>query len=308
MERHGIRCRMAGPVLLLSFIIVATATAAPVAAVDDQGRRLALPRPARRVVSLAPNVTEMLFAVGAGAQVVGVTRFCDHPAAARTKPKIGNFSTPDLEAVAAARPDLVVAAHGNSLEGIAGIRRLKIPVFVTNPKGTDGVLRNMVALGTLTGHAAPARRATTALTARLKRLDRALRGRPARRALVVVWPDPMTVVGGRSYVNEAIRRAGGINVAGGIGEAYPKLDPERVITLEPEVLLFPTDRHHGAIERLAQQPGVADTPAGRARRLYALHGEWLLRAGPRLVAGIEEMARRLHPDAFPATKVSHLGR
>jgi iron complex transport system substrate-binding protein len=293
------------PLLLLGLsLTVAGRAAASVAAVDDQGRKLTLPRPARRVVSLAPNVTEMLFAIGAGPQVVGVTHFCDYPPAARAVAKIGNFSAPDLEAVAALRPDLIVAAHGNSLEAIAALRRLKLSVFVTNPQDTEGVLRNMEALGRLTGLTERAARITRELRGRLRKLAAQLAGRqggapPAPvRTLVVIWHDPMTVVGGRSYVNEAIRRAGGVNAAGGIQEAYPKLDPERLITLRPEALILPTGSHSGAAAKLADRPGVAQTPAGRAGRIYTVTADWLLRAGPRLVSGIEEMARRLHPQAF----------
>lgn len=282
-------------------LLAGPARAAPVSAVDDQGQRVTLPAAARRVVSLAPNVTEILFAVGAGPAMVGVTQFCDFPPAARKVKKIGNFSAPDLEAVAAARPDLVVAAYGNSLEAIAALRRLGMPVFVTNPQDTAGVLRNLAAVGTLTGHPAEARRVVAELRGRLDRLQRRLAGRPARRALVVVWPDPMTVVGGRSYLNEAIRRAGGVNAAGGIREAYPKLDPERLISLSPEVILLPMGDRGATPDEVARRPGVADTPAGHDRRIYTVTADWVVRAGPRLVAGIEEMARRLHPEAFEKT-------
>src|SRR5262249_34895321 len=131
-----------GAITLLP-VLAGPARAARVSAVDDQARRVTLAEPARRVVSLAPNVAEMLFAVGAGPEVVGVTQFCDFPPAARRVKKIGNFSAPDLEAVAAARPDLVVGAYGNSLESIAALRRMGLSVFVTNPQDTDGVLRNL---------------------------------------------------------------------------------------------------------------------------------------------------------------------
>lgn len=284
---------------LASLVLVAGVTpafGAPVSAVDDQGRRLTLPRPARRVVSLAPNVTEMLFAVGAGPRVVGVTQFCDFPAAAKSKPRIGNFSNPDLEAVAAARPDLVVAAHGNSLDAIGALRRLGLPVFVTNPRDTAGVVRNIETLGRLTGQGAAASRLGASLRGRLSRLERRLAGRPRPRTLVVIWPDPMTVVGGLSYVNEAIRRAGGTNAAGAIREAYPKVDPERLITLAPDALIYPGG--HGRLASLAARPGVELTPAGKAKRIHTVTADWLLRAGPRLIAGIEETARRLHPEAF----------
>jgi ABC-type Fe3+-hydroxamate transport system substrate-binding protein len=295
------RRAMAALALLILLLGTAPAIAAPVSAVDDQGRKLTLARPARRIVSLAPNVTEMLFAVGAGPRVVGVTQFCDFPEAAKEKPKIGNFSNPDLEAVAAARPDLVVAAHGNSLDGIAALRRLGLSVFVTHPRTTTGVIRNMETLGRLAGQERPARRVAAELRGRLARLERRLAGRSRRRALIVIWPDPLTVVGGLSYLNDAIRCAGGVNGAEAIREAYPKVDPERLITLAPEALIYP-GADTARLASLARRPGVAETPAGRAKRVHAVTADWLLRAGPRLVAGIEEMARRLHPEAFRASR------
>jgi iron complex transport system substrate-binding protein len=280
--------------LLALVLRIGAAEAAPVHAIDDQGRPLTLAQPARRIVSLAPNVTEMLFAVGAGRQLVGVTQYCDYPAGAKALPKIGGFSAPDLEAVTAAKPDLVVAAYGNSLEGITAIRRLGVPVFVTNPQSVDGVLRNLRALGALTGHTAEAQQRVGELSARLQRLGRRIAGRTPRKALIVIWPDPMTVVGGRSYMNDAIRRAGGVNAAGAIAEAYPKLDPERLIGLAPEVILLPGSGEQ-PVAALTARPGVAETPAGRAKRIYTVPGDALQRAGPRLVGAIEEMARRLHP-------------
>jgi iron complex transport system substrate-binding protein len=276
-------------------LTVPSAIAAPVSAVDDQGRRVTLPRPARRIVSLAPNVTEMLFAVGASKALVGVTQYCDYPLAAKRLPKIGGFSAPDLEAVAAGKPDLVVAAYGNSLEGIAALRRLGLPVFVTNPRGVDGILRNLQSLGLLTGHRREATRLVAGLKARLSRVARRVARRPARRTLIVIWHDPMTVVGGRSYLTDAIRRAGGVNAAGAIAEAYPKLDPERLIGLAPEVIFLPGSGDR-AVSTLASRPGVPETPAGRAKRLYSVPADPLQRAGPRLIAAIEEMARRLHPE------------
>src|SRR5205807_6074298 len=123
-----------------------------------QGKRVTLSAPARRVVSLAPNVTEILFAVGAGPQVVGVTEQCDYPPAARSLPKVGSFSGASVEAVVARHPDLVVAAYGNSLETLAALRRLGLKVFVTNAQSTDGVLRDVRLLGALVGRRREANR------------------------------------------------------------------------------------------------------------------------------------------------------
>src|SRR5262249_9216688 len=145
----------------------AAPSAAAVSARDDTGHRVELSRPARRVVSLAPSTTEMLFAAGATSALVGVSASDDFPPAALRLPKVGSFSGPDLERIVAARPDLVVAAYGNPLELIAQLRRRRIPVYVSNPSTVEAVLRNLLDLGDLTGQRHVAQRTIRTLRQRL---------------------------------------------------------------------------------------------------------------------------------------------
>jgi iron complex transport system substrate-binding protein len=284
-------------IAIVGLIAVCTSMPAQVAISgrDDTGARVALDRPARRVVSLTPATTEMLFAIGAGRALVGVSAADDYPPAARALPKVGSYSGPDLERVVAARPDLVVAAYGNPLELIAQLRRRHLPVYVCNPSTVAGVLRDMQDLGSLTGQRAAAQRAVLGLEARLKAVERRIGGQPPVKALVLIWDEPLTVAGGRSFIADILRRAGAANAAASLTEAYPKLDPERLLVMDPDVVLFPVAPAGNALERLKRRPGFRQSRAVRAGRVYTLNPDWLERPGPRVVLGVEAVARLLHP-------------
>jgi iron complex transport system substrate-binding protein len=291
--------------ILLMLLCGAVPAGAAVSARDDTGQVVRLARAARRVVSLAPSTTEALFAIGAGPRLVGVSSFDDYPPAAKKLPKVGTFSGPDLERIVAAKPDLVVAAHGNPLELIRRLRSRKIPVYVTNPMTIDTVLENMRALGRLTGRDAAAQRLVQGLRDRLRRVAERVAGRPAVNTLVVIWDEPLTVAGGKSFLQDLLRRAGGVNAARSITDTYPKLDPERLLLMNPTVVLYPvggdrerSDRRGARLERLKERAGFRQTAAARTGRFHSLNPDWLMRPGPRMVQGIEAVARLLHPEAF----------
>jgi iron complex transport system substrate-binding protein len=293
MQWLGSSTRTIGTALLLASC--ARPTAAAVSAWDDMGVLLHLVRPAQRVVSLAPSSTEMLFAIGAAGKLVGVSNADDYPPAARRLPKVGSYSGPDMERIVAARPDLVVAVYGNPLELIAQLRRRGIPVFVSNPRTVDGVLHNLVDLGQLTGERKPAETLVRSLHSRLARVRRQVQSKTPVKTLVVVWDEPLTVAGGRSFIQDVLRCAGGANAAGALAEAYPKLDPERLLLMDPEVIVFPVAPVGSNLSRLESRPGVRQTRAGRGGRVYALNPVGLERSGPRVVLGIEALANLLHP-------------
>jgi iron complex transport system substrate-binding protein len=284
--------------ILLMLLGSAVPVGAAVSARDDTGQVTRLARPARRVVSLAPSTTEALFAIGAGPRLVGVSSFDDYPPAAKKLPKMGTFSGPDLERIVAAKPDLVVAAHGNPLDLIRRLRSRKIPVYVTNPLSIDAVLENMLDLGRLTGRDAAARRLVQGLRERLRRVAERVARRPAVNALVVIWDEPLTVAGGKSFIQDILRRAGGVNAARSITETYPKLDPERLLLMNPAVVLYPVGGEAARLKRLKERAGFRQTTAARTGRVHSLNPDWLMRPGPRMVQGVEMVARLLHPEAF----------
>lgn len=291
---QSLKVWLIGSMLLLTVGVLPPAWGA-VQAKDDTGRVVRLARPARRVVSLAPSATEMLFAIGTGPLLVGVSTYDDYPPAVKRLPRVGTFSGPDLERIVAARPDLVVAAYGNPLELIDRLRRRGTPVYVSNPTTVDGVLRNMTDLGGLTGKSTSARRVVRDLQDRLRRVARSIGRRSPVKTLVVIWDEPLTVAGGKSFIQDILRRAGGANAARRLSEAYPKLDPERLVALDPPVILFPVGGDRAKLDRLKNRAGFRQTTAGRTGRIYTLNPDWLMRPGPRVVQGVEAIARLLHP-------------
>jgi iron complex transport system substrate-binding protein len=263
---------------------------------DQAGRSLTLPAPPRRIVSLVPSVTEVLFAIGAQDLLVGVTDFCDYPAAARAKPSVGGMLAPSLETVVRLRPDVVVATPaGNREETFDQIERLRIPVYVANPERVADVLDLITRLGGLTGHEGEAARLVASLDARVKAVAAGIDGRPRPRVLYVLWPDPLIVPGRGSLVGELVALAGGDSVTADRNEAYPRLSLEIAVARAPDVIILAS--HGSGQGQMVREKWQRFTslPAVKAGRLYTVDGNLLHRYGPRVVDGLELLARILHP-------------
>jgi iron complex transport system substrate-binding protein len=202
--------------LLTALALALTLLPAPAGALtvtDQTGRRVVLPAPPGRIISLVPSVTEILFSIGAQDRLVGVTDFCDYPAEARRKPRVGGMLAPSLEGMVSLKPDLVVATiAGNRQETFEQLGRLKIPVYVVNPVTVADVLDLIARLGRLADRGDAADRTVTALRERMQAVAARVDGRPRPRVLYVLWPDPLIVPGRASLVSELIALAGGDSV------------------------------------------------------------------------------------------------
>ena len=266
---------------------------------DQTGRRLVLPAPPARVVSLVPSVTEILFTIGAQERLVGVTDFCDYPAEARRKPSVGGMLAPSLETIVALKPDLVIATTaGNRHETFDQLARLKIPVYLVNPITVADVLDLLSRLGRLTDRGEAADRAVAALRQRMQAVATRVAGRPRPRVLYVLWPDPLIVPARDALVSELIALAGGDSVTADGGQGYPRYSMEAALARNPEVIILAS---HGSEksplarskwERFSQVPAIA------AGRLHTMDGNLMHRYGPRMVDGLERLARLIHPEAF----------
>ncbi len=269
-------------------------------AVDQTGRAVEVELPARRIVSLVPSVTEIAFAIGAQDRLVGVTDFCDYPAEAKTKPSVGGMLAPSLEILATLKPDLVVATSaGNRQETYAQIERMRVPVYLVDPTTVAGVLDLVSRVGHLTGHEAAAARLAASLDARVRALTSRLADRPRPRVLYVLWPDPLIVPGRGALVSELLSLAGGASVTADVKEQYPRYGLEAAIARSPEIILLASHNPgHGPLarEKWARFSGL---PAVKAGRLYTVDGSVMHRYGPRVVDGLEQLARLIHPEAFP---------
>jgi iron complex transport system substrate-binding protein len=284
---------------LAAALVLLPRPADAVSLTDQTGRRLELPAPPARVISLVPSVTEILFAIGAQDRLVGVTDFCDYPAEARRKPSVGGMLAPSLETMVALKPDLVVATtSGNRHETFDQLARLRIPVFVVNPVTVADVLDLLSRLGRLTDHADAADRVVGALRERIRAVSARVAGRPRPRVLYVLWPDPLIVPGRGALVSELIALAGGDSVTADGGQGYPRYSLEAALARNPEVIILASHGSERSPLARAQWARFGRVPAIAAGRLHTMDGNLMHRYGPRMVDGLEQLARLIHPGAF----------
>jgi iron complex transport system substrate-binding protein len=266
---------------------------------DSQGRELALPAPPQRIISLVPSVTEIIYALGGEDRLVGVTDFCDWPPEATKKPRVGGMLAPNLETVVALRADLVVAtSEGNRRETFDQLERLRIPVFIVNPHRMSDVLAVIAQLGELTGRQAAVGPLTRALIRRIKAVENAVRPYPRPKVLYVLWPEPLIVPGRLGLVNELIEMAGGASVTAREPASYPRFSLEAVAARAPEVIILARHGADGTPLSRAPWERLTALPAVRAGRVHSVDGTYLHRYGPRVVDGLEMLARVIHPEAF----------
>jgi iron complex transport system substrate-binding protein len=281
-----------------------SAAAFPLTVTDDLGRKVTVSAVPARIVSLAPSNTEILFAIGAGAQVVGVTTLCNFPPEAQTRAIVGGLlaRTISVEAIVALRPDLVFAAGALHRTVVEALERVGIPVVALAPRRFEEVYANVAMAGRLTGHASEAARVATTMRARAAAVAATTRDlEPDRRPTVFyeVWHEPLMTAGPGTFIGQMIALAGGRNIFADVREDYPQISAETVIRRDPAVILGP-DHHaqHLTAQKIRARPGWAGIKAVRAGRIYLVNGDIVSRPGPRLVEALEIIARRLHPDLF----------
>ena len=266
---------------------------------DMLGREVTLAAPPRRIVSLVPSVTEIVYALGAEHRLAGVTDFCDYPPAARGKPRVGGMINPNLETIVALKPDLVVATtEGGREETVAQLKRLGIPTYLVAAHRVSDMTALTAGVGELTERRDAAATLVARLEQRIAAVTRAVLTRPRPRVLYVLWPEPLIVPGREALVTELIRLAGGESITAGEGDSYPRYSLEAAVARAPEVILL---ANHGAGTGPVHEEkwrGLTSLPAIRAGRLQRVNGDLLHRYGPRIVDGLEQLARAFHPEAF----------
>jgi iron complex transport system substrate-binding protein len=276
------------------------ANVAPRTFVDDAGRKIFIADPPTRIVSLAPSVTEILFAIGAGGQVVGVTSFCDYPPDAQAKPKVGG-AFPNLEVVLSLKPTLVLAPRDFIRpDMVAKLDQLKVALFILEANTIEDVLRHIQTVGRMLGRSEKADSVAADLRRRVAEVRTRTADAARPRVFYVLNSDPLMTAGPGSFIHQLIELAGGTNVAAGAPVAYPRLSLEEVIKQDPQVILFPVGDDEGIPEQ-EQQRWLRWTTlsAVKENRFVRLPSVLLDRPGPRVVDGLERLARQLHPDLFP---------
>ena len=272
--------------------------------IDAMQRQVTVPRPVKRIVSMAPSVTEMLFAIGLDEEIVGVTNFCDYPDTARKKPKIGGYYDPNIEAVLSLAPDLIVATpDGYSKERVEKLDQAGISVFLVNPQKIDEVLEAMLTLGEVTGKGNAAKQVVGNLSARVNAVRAKVSSIPLEERPKVFYEighDPLITAGPGTFVDNLISAAGGINIASDAPTDWPRYSVEAVIMKEPDIIITAPHVSPGENDATEIRSGVwqkyRTMPAVRNGRIYPVDSDILLRAGPRIVDGLEKLYRLFTED------------
>lgn len=276
-------------------------TAAGLALTDGVGRQVSLRGPVSKIISLAPSNTEILFAVGAGSDVIGRDEFSDYPAEANSLPKVGgNMGKYNLEEIASLQPDLVLAASLNTPEQIKSLEDLKLNVFVlANPTTLDSLYANLSTVGTLTGHASDASKLVDSLKQRVKVVsDAASKVTSIPKVfyeLDATDPSKPWTAGPGSFIDTLIKMAGGLNVAAAMKSDYAQLSQEELIAANPDVILLGDAAYGVAPDQVTKRPAWGGIKAVQDNKVFTFDDNLVSRPGPRLVDGLETIFKLLHP-------------
>ena len=261
---------------------------------DDLGNLVAINGTPQRIVSLAPSNTEILFALGLGDKVVGVTDWCDYPPEALEKEKVGSYDTPDIEKIVALNPDLVLVAYGTTMDVINNLVGLELTVFGIKSTDLDDVLNDIITVGEITDKEVEAHALTSEMESRIQAVTdetSELEERP--RVFYIVWHDPLWTAGSETFIHELIEKGGGVNICQNI-TGYTTISIEEVVARNPEVIIT----SEWSFEWAQNETLLQGTNASQSGRIYQGDDDLVQRPGPRLVEGLEWFAYFIHPEIF----------
>lgn len=269
------------------------ATSFPLTVTDALGRRVTLAAPPRRIISVAPSVTEILFALGLDRRIVGVSDADDYPPeAVAGKPRVGGVVL-DVERILRLRPDLVLGAAGLQRGQLERLAAMGLPVVAVDARTLPEVYEQIAVIARLTGTSGPAAAVVARLRAREILVREAVAGAPVRRVYVEIWGEPLTTAGGDTFVSDLIARVGGVNVFADV-RGWPQVSAEAVIRRDPQVIVVTYPQGLRSVAR--RRWPVA---AVRQARIAAIDASLVSRPGPRLVDGLAALARIVHPERAP---------
>ncbi|MGO4330831.1 cobalamin-binding protein [Cupriavidus sp. 2TAF22] len=270
---------------------------AAVSVVDDAGQTVTLDQPARRVISLAPHVTELLFAAGGGARIVGTVSYSDYPPQAREIPRVGDNKALDLERIAALKPDLIVVwRHGNAQKQTDRLRALGLPLFFSEPRKLEGIPSNIERMGVLMGTEATASGAAASFRQQVDKLRQAYAARPPVTVFYQVWQQPLMTLSGQHLISDVLALCGGRNLFASESLLVPTVSVEAVVAGNPEVMMtaaIGATRSDRPLPDFSMWERWKQVTAVARGNLYAIDGDLVNRAGPRLARGAEIICKDL---------------
>lgn len=291
---HG--CRSADPASTNADSPAKTSEARTREITDDLGRRVKIPEKIERAVSLAPNLTEIVFAVGAGDKLIGVTSFCNYPEEAKKIRRIGDTMTPNIENIIALKPQIVLVSTASQIENFTKtLDDQGIAYFVTNPQNLEGIYKSIETVGDLFGRRDKAGEVVKSLQARFDGVRQAIEKADAKKVKVFlqISKEPLYTIGKESFLTDLIERAGGVSVTNAVETAYPKLSKEAAFALNPDVIILSESE-----DNQAPNDAFKNSPAARGDRVFKINADIISRPAPRIIDALEQLARALHPEIF----------
>ena len=265
---------------------------------DQAGRTITVPDRVTRFISLAPNLTEMVYAIGAGDGLVGRTTYCNYPAEAQKVEAVGDTLKPSIERIIALRPQIVFVSTASQLEAFTNeLEAHHIAVYVTDSHDLEGLFHSIESIAEVLGKRPQADELLKQLRARVSAIAEKVKSRPPVRVFYQVSDEPLYTIGRDAFITDLIKRAGGISVTADVPGAWPRYSAESALAAKPEAIVLPTGGSMGnansnVASALKRSPAVANN------RVYKINDDHLSRPGPRAVDGLEDLARALHPEVF----------
>ncbi len=257
---------------------------------DDLGKTVRVPEKIERAISLAPNLTEMIFAIGAGDRLVGVTTYCNFPVDTASIEKVGDTQSPNIEKIIALKPQIVFISTASQLEAFQKtLDEQGIAVYVTNATSLNQVFANLRQLGDLFGKSEAAKSLLGTLSARVAEVSKERSIQGGHRVFIQISNEPLFTIGKDSFLTELVELAGGISVTKGVPTAYPKLSKETAAALDPDVI-FLSDSD----DNREPNPVFKNSNAVKNGRVHRINADIISRPGPRLVDALEEIASELN--------------
>jgi iron complex transport system substrate-binding protein len=279
-----------------------TSTPSSVTYVDDIGRTVQITGIPQRIISLSPSNTEMIYALGLQDKLVGVTSYDDYPPDAKTKPVVSDYSTVDLEKIVNAKPDLVLADSIQKNDATPALEKLGITVYTMTPDNTDEILNEIKVLGQITGKTQAADNLVSSLQTRIQAVaDKTAKLTDAEkpRVLFVTWYDPIWTAGSDTMIQYLIDQAGGTNIASDLN-GYATITMESVVQRNPQIIIVMSSMgdQHTSLDYIKANPQFAATDAVKNGQVYEVDADIFGRTTPRIVDGLETMAKIIHPELF----------
>lgn len=280
----------------------------PLTIVDDLGRTVTIERLPQRIVSLAPSNTEILFVVGLEDRLVGTTDYCDYPEAAKTKPRVAGYTAPDMEKLVSMQPDLVLAESIHEKMVLPSLEKLGLTVVVMSAETIDTVIKDIALIGQINGKSRAASQLINNLTNRIEAVTAKTKDLPAEkrpRVLYICWHDPIWTMGRKTFINDLIWKAGGVNIFANDFEKSRVVSLEAVVAKNPQVIIVSGMATSGNLiyNSIMKEIRLAGIDAIVNNQVYRISDANLIeRPGPRIVDGLEEVAKFIHPEIFGIAK------